>query len=214
MIDCTAVLFDLDDTLVDVSGVDERMWRVWADLHSLDPVAVVGAARTGRPMDAVQQFLPGANLLAELQRLEAIERSEVSRVHIHAGALEAISMLLPDQWAIVTPEQRELALARISACNVPTPLVLVTGDDVTRQAPDPEAYLAAAIRLGVDPSDCVAFDNTPDGIHAALLAGCTTIAIATTHPPEELFAAHGIVNHLGEIRIGRRDGRLVISLRS
>lgn len=61
---------------------------------------------------------------------------------------------------------------------------VVTGDQVARGKPDPEAYLLAAKRLGVDPAQCVAIEDSPVGIRAAHASGAATIAIPrhTTNP--------------------------------
>jgi beta-phosphoglucomutase-like phosphatase (HAD superfamily) len=54
---------------------------------------------------------------------------------------------------------------------------VVTGDQVTKGKPDPEAYLLAAKRLGVDPAECVAIEDSPVGIRAAHASGAATIAV-------------------------------------
>ena len=45
--------------------------------------------------------------------------------------------------------------------------VVVTGDEVLDGKPHPEAYLTAARRLGVDPRQCVAIEDSPTGIASA-----------------------------------------------
>jgi len=55
--------------------------------------------------------------------------------------------------------------------------VVVAGDDVTRGKPDPEPYLTAAARLGVDPRDCVAIEDSPGGLRSAMAAGAKTIGV-------------------------------------
>ena len=55
--------------------------------------------------------------------------------------------------------------------------VVVSGEDVSRGKPDPEAYLRAAELLGVAPADCVAIEDSPAGITSAHRAGARTIAV-------------------------------------
>jgi len=52
--------------------------------------------------------------------------------------------------------------------------------------PDPEIYLTAAQRVGVEPSHCVVFEDAFAGIEAGLRAGMSVIALATTHTRAEL----------------------------
>ena len=54
---------------------------------------------------------------------------------------------------------------------------VVTGDQVARGKPDPEAYLLAAEKLGVDPTQCVAIEDSPVGIRAAHDSGAATIGV-------------------------------------
>jgi beta-phosphoglucomutase len=53
--------------------------------------------------------------------------------------------------------------------------------------PDPEIYLLTAAKLGVQPSDCVVFEDSIAGIQSALSAGMRVIGVATTHKYEELL---------------------------
>lgn len=63
----------------------------------------------------------------------------------------------------------------------------ISGDRVTRCKPDPEIYLTAAAALGVDPADCVVFEDAKAGIESARRAGAGRIvALVTTLPREVL----------------------------
>jgi HAD superfamily hydrolase (TIGR01509 family) len=57
--------------------------------------------------------------------------------------------------------------------------VVVTGDDVDRGKPDPDIFLLAARRLGVDPAECLVFEDSLHGIKAARTAGMTPVAVRT-----------------------------------
>ena len=52
---------------------------------------------------------------------------------------------------------------------------VVTGEVVSRGKPDPEPYLMAARRLGVDPRDCVAVEDSRTGATSAAAAGCAVL---------------------------------------
>ena len=57
--------------------------------------------------------------------------------------------------------------------------VVLGGDDVTKGKPEPEIYELAARRLGFPPNECIAIEDTPVGIAAAVAAGAYTIAVRT-----------------------------------
>jgi len=54
---------------------------------------------------------------------------------------------------------------------------IITGEDVTNAKPNPEGYLLAAKRLGVKTSECVVFEDAPNGVEAGKRAGCKVVAV-------------------------------------
>jgi HAD superfamily hydrolase (TIGR01509 family) len=55
--------------------------------------------------------------------------------------------------------------------------VVVARDDVRMVKPDPELFLLAASRLGVAPAACLVFEDSPNGMRAALAAGMRCVAV-------------------------------------
>jgi len=89
---------------------------------------------------------------------------------------------------------------------------LVTADQVQISKPDPESYRLAFSRLNEKfpghvtcPSRCVAIEDTPAGIAAAIGAGLSVIAVTNTYPPEALSAANKVVASLEGLTIGDLD---------
>ncbi|MGQ9456105.1 MAG: HAD family hydrolase [Armatimonadota bacterium] len=79
---------------------------------------------------------------------------------------------------------------------------IVTKDDTEVEKPDPRLYLIAAERLGVDPGNCVAIEDSPRGILAAMRAGMLCIAIPTPSTAEGDFSqASMIISSLEDITI-------------
>lgn len=66
----------------------------------------------------------------------------------------------------------------------------VAGDQVTRCKPDPEIYLTAAAKLGLEPCECIVFEDAEAGIEAAQRAGIKVVALATTFSREFLEGTH------------------------
>lgn len=62
--------------------------------------------------------------------------------------------------------------------------VVLDASDVARGKPDPEMYLTAASRLGIEPKDCIVFEDAFLGVKSALAAGMKVVGVSTTH--EEL----------------------------
>ena len=77
----------------------------------------------------------------------------------------------------------------LDKCNIGKYFTLtVCGDDVTRCKPDPEIYLKAAAKLGLEPSECLVFEDAKAGIKAARNAGMKVVALATSLTRETLAA--------------------------
>jgi beta-phosphoglucomutase-like phosphatase (HAD superfamily) len=55
--------------------------------------------------------------------------------------------------------------------------VVVGSEDVVQTKPSPEPYLRAAELLGVRARDCVAVEDSPNGLAAAIASGAATIAV-------------------------------------
>jgi HAD superfamily hydrolase (TIGR01509 family) len=90
------------------------------------------------------------------------------------GALRAAGVPL----ALVSNSRRsfvELAIA--SAGLAGTFDALVTAEDVANPKPAPDAYLAAARELGVEPAACVILEDSPTGLAAARATGALTVGI-------------------------------------
>ncbi|MGC3947433.1 MAG: HAD family phosphatase [Chryseolinea sp.] len=57
---------------------------------------------------------------------------------------------------------------------------------VTIGKPNPEIYLKSAAALGIDPRNCVVFEDSLSGVKAGKAAGCKVVGLMTTHTDEEL----------------------------
>ena len=79
---------------------------------------------------------------------------------------------------------------------------MVSGDDpeLKRSKPAPDIFLLCAQRLGIDPSKCIAFEDSPNGITAARAAGMQVIAINSPYVEDtDLEEASLIIDHYDEL---------------
>ncbi|WP_426118785.1 HAD-IA family hydrolase [Pseudomonas sp. DSP3-2-2] len=67
--------------------------------------------------------------------------------------------------------------------------IVVTADDpeVGAAKPAPDIFLVAARRLGIDPADCLVFEDSPFGVTAAKAAGMYAVAVPDSHMPVEQY---------------------------
>jgi beta-phosphoglucomutase-like phosphatase (HAD superfamily) len=80
--------------------------------------------------------------------------------------------------AVVSAALRRELDAVLAGAGIAGDLTLVVSqDDVARGKPDPQCYLVAAERLGIDPGDLLVFEDTPVGVAAATAAGAQVVAV-------------------------------------
>lgn len=63
--------------------------------------------------------------------------------------------------------------------------VVVTGDMIENSKPEPDIYLLACRKLGVDPADTYAIEDSPNGIRAASRAGMLPIMVPDLIEPDD-----------------------------
>jgi len=76
---------------------------------------------------------------------------------------------------------------------------ILAGDIVKKKKPDPEIYLLARDRLGLDPRECVVVEDSRSGLLAARAAGMWCIVTTSTYTAGEDFSeADGVYPQLGD----------------
>jgi mannitol-1-/sugar-/sorbitol-6-phosphatase len=209
----SAVLFDMDGTLVDSRAVVERTWTDWALKNGLDPEFIIRFAH-GRPtMDTVRETAPHLDPAREAGILLAQEELDPTVVANIPGAIEAVAAARQHaKWAVVTSATQRLAHMRLKMGGFPDPPVLVSADDIVNGKPDPEGFLKAALALGISPADCLVFEDTPAGLLAGTSAGAAVIGLATTFAAHDL-PAETVVPDLLSVRFSALSrNRLLISV--
>ncbi|MEU3607235.1 HAD-IA family hydrolase [Streptomyces sp. NPDC035033] len=175
-----ALLLDMDGTLVNSDAVVERCWRRWADRQGLDADEVLKVVH-GRQGYATMALLlpdrPMAENHADNAVMLAEETADVDGVVPVPGAPAFMDAIAGLPHALVTSADEPLARARMGAAGLRMPETRVTAERVGASKPDPEGFLKGAAELGVDPADCVAFEDSEAGIRAARAAGMRVVGV-------------------------------------
>jgi sugar-phosphatase len=199
-INCKAILFDMDGTLVDSTAVVERAWAWWAERRHFSVDEILRFSH-GRPTSSTfEHFLPGVDHTLESAEMLAFEETELDGIRPVPGAELVVEAAQQGAWAIVTSAPRTLAVTRIIGAGLKVPRVLVPIDEIRNGKPDPEGFLLAAEKLGVDPRECLVFEDTRPGIEAALNAGMQVIGLLTTTTADAL-AHHSLTKDFRDVRV-------------
>jgi HAD superfamily hydrolase (TIGR01509 family) len=203
-----AAIFDMDGTLVD----SEACWRnaereVFGavGIEITEAMSAVTAPMSPRQVTEYwYRHSPWPDAVFEHMETAVLRRvAEQLRDECQAlpGALEVLASCKAQGWRVAlasnSPAQIcHLVLERLGIAGYFDTVVSV--DDVPQGKPDPAIYLLAARRLGVDPADCLAFEDTPTGTRAALAAGMRVIAIPSTGQDFTAVSPHLLLRRLDE----------------
>jgi beta-phosphoglucomutase len=209
------VIWDVDGTLVDTAEQHFRAWqRLAAEIGKPFTRADFAATFGMRNPEIIRQlFFPDADdrHCAELGgRKEDYYRASVREegTELLPGAAKLLREFAAAGWpqavgSSAPPGNLDLLLGLTSTRGYFA--AVVTGDDVTRGKPDPEVFLTAAARLGVEPGRCVVFEDAAAGVEAAKAGGmrCVAVTFVVHHPSERLRAAGAdlVVGSLEEVSV-------------
>ncbi|MBL0798731.1 HAD family hydrolase [Pseudomonas sp. B7] len=204
-----AFLFDMDGTVLNSIAAAERIWSAWAVRHGVNVETFLPTIHGVRAIDTIARLnLPGVDAEAQAAFITKAEIEDVEGIVEIPGAAAFLKSLPADRWAMVTSAPRDLALRRMGAAGIPEPAVMITAEDVTAGKPDPAGYRLAARRLGLEPADCLIFEDATVGIQAAEAAGAPLMIITTTHQ-HPLETAHATIASYRDIALSiDSDGQL------
>lgn len=183
-----ALLFDLDGTLVDTSKANYTAYsQALAEFGVLmEPRAIAQMAADRQWREFLPELLRGAGVDADPARI-ASRKGELYRTAI--GGVQVNRALL-GLAAAVRPAIRTALVTTASASSVGAIVahfgmqelfdVVVTGDDVMRHKPDPEAYRVAAERLSLPVEACLVFEDSDAGAASAVAAGMAVVRVRFT----------------------------------
>lgn len=190
-----AALFDLDGVLVDTEGLYTEFWAEIGRRYGIpDPDFAINIK--GNNLDRILSgyFLPEthSDIVA---RLDAFQSA--MPYAFFDGAVRLIGEIRDAGWkcALVTSSDRRkmeslyLALPELREMMD----AIVTGDMVKKSKPDPEGYLLGARLVGVEPRQCVVFEDSYAGLEAGRAAGAHVVALATTNAHTSLIGKADIV---------------------
>ncbi|WP_405816224.1 HAD family hydrolase [Streptomyces sp. NBC_01390] len=196
-----ALLLDMDGTLVNSDAAVERIWRRWADGHGLDGDEVMKVVHGRQGYASMAVLLPDRPMeqnYADNARLLAEETADLEGVVAVPGAREFLESLHGLPHALVTSANVALSTARMGAAGLGLPDVRVTAESVGASKPDPEGFLKGAAELGVDPADCVVFEDSGAGISAGRAAGMRVVGVG---PRAHLHGPDVVVPDLVGVRV-------------
>lgn len=191
-----AFVFDMDGTLFDTESLLAKALRAVSEGHGENPeVDDFYPTTCGTTLPVAEQLYKGffgQDYPFEERRQEMREwvgeYVEKNGMPIKPGAVELLEYLKANQYkiALATSSTRRSAESHLERSDFMKYFdVTVCGDEIKKCKPDPEIFLAACKKLGVEPECAYAAEDSYNGVKAAAAAGMTVFMIPDLVPATE-----------------------------
>ncbi len=216
-----ALIFDFDGLLVDTEASAYLSWqRLFRELGAelprakyqldigtsgqFDAIAEI-EAQTGRRLDWDELWAQRMALRAEISAAQPLMTGVLTLLDAARAAGLPLAVASSSDHAWVSGWLERHRISDYFQC-------VRTRDDVARIKPAPDLFLSAAAGLGVDPASCLVFEDSPNGMRAALAAGMRCVAVPTeltsdlVQPPVTLTLASLAALPLADILVQAERG--------
>lgn len=193
-----AIIFDMDGVIVDTNPHHRIAWREYYQrygktLSDADFVTYVSGKHNN---DILSHLFAGKTLTADESKQLAHEKEALFR-ELYSKDITPVVGLIPFLQSL-----KEANILTAVATSAPVENLdfvmdalglrpyfdaLLNESMVSHPKPDPEIYQKAMAMLGVDPSDCIIFEDSMTGIQAAKASGASVVGMATTQSSDELY---------------------------
>ncbi|MBN3922711.1 HAD family phosphatase [Nostoc sp. NMS4] len=193
----SAILFDLDGTLVNTEPLHYKAWHETLISYGLEIDEEFYKTRMNGGLNS--QVI--ASILPSLSSKEGQKLAEKKETRFHEFALElkpldGLAKIL--RWsqkcglkrAVVTNAPRQNAILTLKVLGLTNAFdTVILAEEAVAGKPDPAPYRLALHRLNISPESAIAFEDSPTGICSSVGAGIYTIGIASSQNPDCLCKA-------------------------
>jgi beta-phosphoglucomutase family hydrolase len=203
-----AFIFDMDGTIVDNMAYHTKSWLEFfarrGKTYDADAFFRETAGAQGR--EILRERL-GADVPDEQIAVLALEKDALYRDMYgpHRAAIAGFEAFVTEadargiQLAVATSAPPLNIVFTLDELDLRRHFHAVVGAaDVKHGKPHPDVFLKAAEKLGVDPSECIVFEDAPMGVEAARRAGMRAVAITTTLPFDAFREFDNVVKVVGD----------------
>ena len=196
-----AIVFDMDGLLLDSERIVLDAFLLVCEHFELGDRTellkqCIGTNRDYTRARMTEAFGSGVDF-NEFQNMWTLKHEEIvgdDAMPLMDGARELLDLIqqLDIPRAVATSTRSAQALDRLEKADLLHYFEFVVGgDQVTNSKPDPEIYLAATQKLGCNPASCLAFEDSENGVRAALGAGLRVIQVPDLVAPSANVRALG-----------------------
>ena len=179
-----ALIFDLDGTIANTMQYHFEAWRKAVEPYGIDFSAALFLSLTGSSrvatIDKLNELFGTKMIVAEVGRVKAAHFKtlvqQTTEIKVVADVVRKYHTILP--ISIGTGSTTNGATTTLKIINMQQYFdIIITSDNIENSKPHPETFLKCAQLMGVNPKDCVVFEDGVLGMQAAKTAGMMVIDV-------------------------------------
>jgi HAD superfamily hydrolase (TIGR01509 family) len=207
-----AVVFDLDGVIIDSEEVWEEVRRGYVAEHGRAFLPDTQQRLMGMSTPEWARYLAedvGVGVPPERVAADVLDRMAEryrARVPLIPGAVDAVHRIAARFPVALASSSARVLIDRVleSAGLTGVFRATLSTEEVPRGKPAPDVFLAAAERLGADPAECAAIEDSSNGLRGAAAAGMAVICVPHgVYPPAQdaLARTDLVVESLDELTV-------------
>ncbi|PSW67405.1 phosphatase [Photobacterium leiognathi subsp. mandapamensis] len=197
----SAFIFDMDGLLLDTERVCMDVFKQTCKSFNLPYLETAYLNIIGRNESGVEEVLRASYgdtmdypVFRKQWKQTYLNIVENQAIPVKNGVIELLQWLQQQHvpMVVATSTNKQLALKKLELAGLSSFFSAITaGDEVSKGKPDPEIYLLAAKRLNVKPEQCLAFEDSNNGIKAAIAANMQAFQIIDLVKPSDEVKTFG-----------------------
>jgi beta-phosphoglucomutase len=200
-----ALLFDLNGTMIDDMPYHIKAWHEIFNRYGAN-FSLEESMREcyGKNDEILERIFPGKFSQAEKNEISITKETAYQKVYLpHLKLIDGLPSLLEEAKKLGIKMAIGSAAIMFNVDFVLDNLnirhyfdAIISADDVVISKPDGETYLTCAKILGVQPHECIVFEDVPKGIESAVNAGMKAVVITSLHKENEFNSFNNILSFI------------------
>ena len=211
-------IFDMDGTLVDTEKFFRDAWLETADKFNVERKPELAAAMSGsqkeKMPEILREFYPTVDAEKYISTVYAqVEARREKNIELKSGVIEILEYFKAKKipMAVASSSPAEIIEKNLTRTGIKKYFdVLIGGDEVENGKPAPDIFLKAAEKIEVEPENCYIFEDSFNGIRAAVAAkSFAVMVIDCVQPTDEIKKiCGGIFNDFHEVLTAIRQEKI------
>jgi beta-phosphoglucomutase len=198
------MIFDMDGVVVDNHAYHFKAWMAFANKYNFELDASIYRDRfNGKTNSDLFHMIFGIVTNEQIQKFTDEKEGMYQRLYFeemkaHKGLIEFLDYLKKKKIKIALGTSAPTSNVDFTLDHLKLRHyfeVIVDGSQVERGKPDPQVYQICSMKLGLEPKDCVVFEDSFAGLESGERAGCKIVGVATSHEAFELKVKTELVIH-------------------